>query len=297
MRLPVRQRAQSVSRLKWKKPTSSVRDYLAVRHALSGQVISLAQLVGRPIRDPQGTIVSRVNDVVVRWDGGAAHPPVTGILASVRKGYTFVAVQDALLGQTGVRLRAAKLVVGTPVRAVGDVALARDVLDRQLVDVAGVQVVRAADVYLVNGVNGWELAGVDVGLRALFRRMLPRRWTSATPFRSIDWADLQAFVPRFDETSGVDPSHPAASAGVTGSSIQFASPAADLRRLRAKDVAALLQDLDRPQQAQLAALAEPSEVRQALGKLDPTQLQALLSELDEADRSRLMAMLPPEGSS
>ena len=179
-------------------------------------------------------------------------------------------------------------------RADGDVALARDVLDRQLVDVTGVQVVRAADVYLVNGANGWELAGIDVGQWGLFRRLLPQRWTRPTPDRFIDWADLQAFVPRFDETSGVDPKHPAASAGVTGSSVQLASPAADLHRLRAKDVAALLRDLNRTQQAQLAALAEPSEVAQALRELEPVKLEALLSELDDNDRTRLQALLPPE---
>ena len=294
MTLPRRKWTPSVSPRQWKKPTERVRDHLAVRRALSGQLISLAQLVGRPIRDPQGTIVSRVNDVVVRWDTGATHPLVTGVLADARKGYAFVAARDVLLGQTGVRLRSAKFVVGTPVRADGDVALARDVLDRQLVDVTGVQVVRAADVYLVNWVNGWELAGIDVGQWGLFRRLLPQRWTRPTPDRFIDWADLQAFVPRFDETSGADPNHPAASAGVTGSSVQLASPAADLHRLRAKDVAALLEDLDRPQQAQLAALAQPSEVATALRQLEPAKLEALLSELDDNDRTRLMALLPPE---
>jgi len=294
MTVPRHRRAQSTSPRRWRKPTERVRDHLDVRRALSSQVISLAQLVGRPIRDPQGTMVSRVSDVVVRWDTSAIHPLVTGILADARKGDAFVGVRDILLEQTGVRLRSAKLVVGTPVRAEGDVALARDVLDRQLVDVTGVQVVRAADVYLVNGVNGWELAGIDVGLWALFRRLLPRRCTRATPDRSIDWADLQAFVPRFDDTSGADPNHPAASAGVTGSSVELVSPAADLHRLRAKDVAALLRDLNRSQQAQLAALAEPSEAATALRELEPAKLEALLSELDENDRSRLMALLPSE---
>ena len=232
MRLPGRKRTQGPSARQWKKPAENVRDHLAVRRALSGQLISLAQLVGRPIRDPQGTTVSRMNDVVVRWDTGATHPLVTGILADARKGYAFIAVRDIVLEQTGARLRSSELVVGTPVRGDGDVALARDVLDRQLVDVTGVQVVRAADVYLVNWVKGWELAGIDVGQWGLFRRLLPQRWARPTPDRFIDWADLQAFVPRFDETSSVDPNRPAASAGVTGSSVQLASPAADLHRLR-----------------------------------------------------------------
>ena len=165
--------------------------------------------------------MGRVNDVVVRWDSGAAHPPVVGVLVRAGKRFAFLAVRDLILGQTGVRLRSAKLVVGSPIRRQGDVALAGDVLDR-LVDVAGVQVVRAADVYLVHGVNGWEVAGIDVGLWALFRRLLPPRRSSPRPDRSIDWADLQAFVPPFDETALVDPGDPAASAGTTGSRVQLA---------------------------------------------------------------------------
>ena len=98
MRLSGRKRAQSDSPRRRKRPAENVRDHLAVRRALSGQLISLAQLVGRPIRDPQGTIVSRVNDVVIRWDTGAAHPLVTGILADARKGYAFVASARPLPG-------------------------------------------------------------------------------------------------------------------------------------------------------------------------------------------------------
>jgi hypothetical protein len=253
----------------------------------------LARLVGRPLRDLEEVKVARINDVVVRWDSGAAHPPVIGILATAGKGLAFVAARDLKFGQDEVRLRSAQLVVGAATRQRGDVALVRDVLDRQLVDVEGVQVVRAADVYLVNGIVGWELAGIDVGIWALLRRVLPRLGVSPAPDRAIDWADLQAFVPRFVDTARADPSDPAASAGITGSSVELTSRAAELHKLRAKDVAALLKGLNRTDQAQLAALADPSAVAEVLRGLEPAKLKALLSELDDADRSRLLALLPP----
>lgn len=289
--------AQNGSPPQGRKSAERLRERRNIRRALSGQIISLAQLVGRPIRDAEGVRVGRVRDVVVRWDSGATHPPVVGILVSVGKAITFLESRDLVLGQTGVRLRSAKLVVGSSVRREGDVVLARDVLDRQLVDVAGVQVVRASDVYLVHGVEGWEVAGIDVGLWALCRRILPGRRSSPTPDRSIDWADLQAFVPPFNDAGIIDASNPAASAGKAGSSVQLASRAADLHKLRAKDVAALLENLNRTQQAQLAALADPSTVAEVLRELDPAKLRALLGELDDADRSRLLALLPQENSS
>jgi MgtE intracellular N domain len=279
-----------------KTPAERLQENLAARRAVSGQMISLARLLGRPLRDKRGVRVARIKDVVARWDGGAAHPPVVGVLVSAGKGLAFVAARDLTFGMREVRLRSTQLVVEPATRRQGDVALARDVLDRQLVDVAGVQVVRAADVYLANGIHGWELAGVDVGLWALLRRLVPSSHCSPSPDRAIDWADLQAFVPRFDDTALADPDNPAASAGVAGSSVQLASPAEDLHRLRVNDVAALLEGLNRPQQAQLAALADPSVVAGALRELDPAKLEALLSELDDEDRSRLLGLLPQKDS-
>jgi len=269
---------------------SKLRGRLAARRALSGQLISIAHLVGRPVRDPSGARVGRVSDVIIHWDIGVAHPLVAGILVKVGKGLAFVAAQDVTLRQSDAELRFAQLAVATPVRQEGDVALARDVLDRQLVDLAGVQVVRAADVYLAAVGDGWELGGVDVGLRCLARRLSPRRRRRCPPpDRAIDWADLQAFVPRFPD--GTHSGQPATAAGSVGSSVQLGAPVAEIHKLRAGQVASLLQGLGRQQQAQLTALAESSTAAQALRGLDPGKREAILNELDAADRARLLASL------
>ncbi|HYB80937.1 MAG TPA: hypothetical protein VED43_04650, partial [Mycobacterium sp.] len=170
------------------------------------------------------------------------------------------------------------------------------VLDHQLVDVAGVQVVRASDVYLLNGPNGWELAGIDVGVRSLVRRLLPRRRRCPPVDRVIDWAELHAFVPRFTDTGSVWESGPARAAGAPGSGVQLGDSAAKLKTLRAKEVAAILGDLPRTQQAELAVLAQPAAAAEALARLDPEHREALLAELDEPDRIRLRALLTSHGT-
>lgn len=149
------------------------------------------------------------------------------------------------LEQSSVHLRTQRLLVERPVRRDGGVALARDVLDRQLVDVTGVQVVRAADAYLAKVPEGWELAGIDIGLRPLARRLLPRRRTCPSPGRVIEWADLRAFVPRFADPALPGPSGPATAAGTAGSGVQLGLPARKLHELRAREVAAIIADLGR----------------------------------------------------
>ncbi|MCW2687503.1 MAG: MgtE intracellular region [Mycobacterium sp.] len=100
-------------------------------------------------------------------------------------------------------------------------ALARDVLDRRLVDTPGAQVVRAADVYLVNGPQGWELAGIDVGVRSYGRRLVTRRRACPPPDRVIGWTQLQAFVARFTDTTTPSDSAPTIAAGTPGSGLQL----------------------------------------------------------------------------
>ena len=272
-------------------PGAMWRDRQAVRLALSGELLSLVNLVGSPVIDPAGARVGRVSDIVVRWESGIAHPPVSRVLVSVGSGLAAVAASDVTLTQSQVQMRFSRTTATEPARQDGEVFLARDVLDHQLVDVNGVQVVRAADVYLAKGASGWELAGVDVGVRALLRRVLTKRRTCPPPDRALAWSDLQAFAPRFADEAPPDTAGPAGAASLSGSSIRTTVPAAALHRLRARDVANLLAALDRSSQAQLTGLAGTSAVAEALGDLEPAKKEALLAELDEADRAKLEALL------
>jgi sporulation protein YlmC with PRC-barrel domain len=269
---------------------AALHERIAARRAIAHEVISLAHLLGRRVVNDAGTRVGNVSDIVVRWDAGVSHPPVIAVLARVGSGFAVVDVQDVMLSQNGVRMRSGRKVVSAPVREEGDVALARDVLDRQLVDIAGVQVVRAADVYLLDGPRGWELAGIDVGVRSFGCRLLPKRRICPPPNRVIDWADLQTFVPRFTDTA-LPGKGPAAAAGIIGGGVQLGRPAAELKKLRATDVAAILADLGRGKQAQIAKMAPPLAAVEGLRQLNPAQRDALLAELSAPDRARLQAML------
>jgi hypothetical protein len=265
------------------------------RQDLASELLSLANLVDRPVHGPSGVRVGRVDDVVVRWVSGTPHPPISGILVRVGRGLAMTPVAQLTLTQSSVQLSSSPITVAAPARHEGDVALRRDVLDRQLVDVRGVEVVRAADIYLLKVAQGWELAGVDVGTWALLRRLFPKRHRCPPPDRAVDWADLQAFVPRSPDQSPTGCGGPASAAGTPGGGMQLAYPAAELHRLRAKDVAALLTGLNRRPQAELAAMADPRVVGQVLAELEPAKLDALLAELDENDQARLKALIAETG--
>src|SRR6202035_672239 len=100
--------------------------------------------------------------------------------------------------------------------------------------------------------------------------------------RAVDWADLQSFSPRPGDAGSDDPSGaPAAAAGEVGGSVRLSVPAAELHKLRAPEVAAVLAGLGRRQRAELATMAEPGSVAAALAALDPGVRRALLADLDD----------------
>src|SRR5438046_714073 len=156
----------------------------------SETMIYLSQVLGRPILDLEGERVATLKDVIVRL-GEGDHPPVAGFVARYRRRDFFLPrwrISD--FGEQGVRLSSDILDLRPFTRRDGEVLLAQDVLDKQLIDVDGKRVVRVYDVQLIEAANEWRVTGADVSLIGLWRRLAPafrRRWP---PVEVIDWADV-----------------------------------------------------------------------------------------------------------
>ena len=262
---------------------------------LHGQLISLVGLLHRPILDPDGAPVGHVDDVAIRWTTHDDYPPVVGILTRVGRALVLISIDDADITQTEVRLRTSRVSVDKPVRQAEHMALARDVLDSQLVDISGVQVVRAADVYLVVASDRLRLAGVDVSPRAFFWRVLPFRPAFRPPGRLVGWAQLQAFAPRsVDDPTEPHEEDPTSGAGTVGRPLRLAVSAGELQAMGPVEVARVLPELGRDARSQLVRLAEPLTAAAALESLHPDARDALLSALGPADRTRLEALIAEE---
>lgn len=210
-------------------------------HALRGSLFSLAAVLGTEIVDSQGRSVGRLRDVVVRWTKGGSYPAVTGIVVRAGKRDAVIGARWVeLSGPSSVRLRSSAVYARGTDRHPADVALAHDVLDRQVVDAEGVQIVRPSDVYLATVDGRIDLVGIEVGLRALLRRLGPKRIRSHfRPARVIDWATIRSFSPsRRDGATSAG--RRTDLAGQTGSGLVLDGAAGAVRRLRASDIEAAL---------------------------------------------------------
>jgi magnesium transporter len=203
------------------------------------ELLSVAGAVGSPVYDGSGKRVGTLDDIVVRWDPAEPHPPLAGAIVRVRHRHSFVprdAIADLLRDE--MRLEG-PLEHRQPEQQPWLVALAHDVLDRQIVDVDGADVVRVSDLVLGRLPDGLRLVGTDVSARTLLRRLGPaslRR--KVVPERVYDWASVAAFSAR--------------GAGEAGSVLRLTNVAARLRERGPADVNALLADLPTDERAQLA---------------------------------------------
>jgi hypothetical protein len=249
--------------------------------AVRDAVVSLAGLVGRPVRNQGGAEIGRLVDVVCRWSGDETYPPVTGLVVRVGRRLAFVdasAIQT--IEHTQVLLETARLDLTDFAPRPGEVTLADQVLDHQLVDVDGVQVIRAADLYLAPLFGRFCLVGVDISPQSLLRRLGPARWRhTPTPDRVIDWGAIQPF----DETEkGEAPE------------VRLRTTNEGLERLRPGELADLLEDLMRPERQRLLDSLTPEEAADALEEMDPEELASLLREAEPTQAAQLLGAMEPD---
>lgn len=255
---------------------------LLANRAVADALVSTAGLVGRPVRNRAGSEVGRLLDLVVRWQG-EPYPPVTGVVVRVGRRKAYVPVDQVReLAADHVTLDSSRLDLRDFQRRAGEVILNADVVDHQLVDVDGVRVVRASDLYLARVSGVYRLVGVDVGFQTLLRRLGPSRWRRRpTPDRVIDWGAIQPF-------------------GTTGTKVgppgpmRLHTPNQALRRLRPSELADLLEELGREERQELLAQLEPETAADALEEMEPDELGALLRESTTEQAAGLLAEMEPD---
>jgi CBS domain-containing protein len=244
-------------------------------------LVSLAGLIGRPVRDGDGDPLGRVADVVAHWNTAEAYPPMSGVIVRVGARRAFVPANEiATVGQREVILATARLDLRDFTARDGETALAAQVLDHQLVDIDGARVVRAADLYLATIGTEVRLVGVDVGFGSLLRRLGPARWrTRPTPEAVIDWASVHSFDP---------------DAGPGRGGMRLTRHRGELNTLRPAELADLLEDLGRRERHELLELVEPDTAADALEEMDAQQLRQLLAESDTTTAASLVARMEPD---
>jgi magnesium transporter len=274
-------------------------------------MIYLSQVLGRPILDLEGERVATLKDVIVRL-GEGDHPPAAGFLARYQRRDFFLPrwrISD--FGEHGVRLNSDILDLRPFMRRDGEVLLARDVLDKQLIDVDGKRVVRVNDVQIIEAANDWHVTGADVSLLGLWRRLAPAFLRSTRPVEVIDWADVgylatDAATVQLKSHRGKLARLPPVEIARLAEAFSYQqgaeivesldddTAAETLEEMAAERQAQIIGDMDEERAADILERMSPDEAADVLGDLPEEKAEDLLNLMQDDEQSEVAELLPYE---
>jgi sporulation protein YlmC with PRC-barrel domain len=247
-------------------------------------VLSLSQVTGQEVVGPNGEVVGRVRDLTARLDDEAGPELVERILVRRNRGTDLLLPWAAAesFEPTGVRIHgfddSTMFAITSTTDALADdeILLVRDVLDTQIIDIAGQRMARVADAVLNRCADGrLELVGVEVGFGAVLQRFGLRRLASRCREDVVAWTDLHLTSER-------------------GHAVQLATPRSAVHHLDAAGLAALISRLDVESATEVLAVREPRIAADAVRTAHPAVGERLLRAVPHKTAEQIMAAMPVE---
>jgi len=242
----------------------------------------ISEILKKPVLDPKGDELGRVKDfVVVR---GEPLPKISSIIIERKKG--LLNLPWTVLNIFNKRIISAN-VYGEALQSYEldekDLLLVRDILDKQIVDVNGVKVVRVNDVKLEGYDTEAVVIAVDVGMRGILRRLgferggedLMRLFKKHLPYNLISWNYIQPFEPKLTK-------------------ISLTVPRQMLSELHPADIADIISQVSHKQGATFFKDLDVDVAAEALSELKPETQVDIITGMDTDKAADIIEEMPPD---
>lgn len=277
-------------------------------------MLFLNDILHKPVLDSQGEKIGVLEDLVI--SGHEAFPVVTGVVVALHKRRTLPrgpAEPDRLVVPWKQMSSLCEELISTnePLASLhsaapgtSDVYLARDLLDKQIVDTDGHRMVRVNDLKLTQVKGGLRLLGADISGQAFLRRLLPFRfseqlvsWNYVAPLTAMP-SQVKLTVPQ----SRLSSLHPADLADL----IERMNPGAAADALENLDVEVAADALEEVLDAYKADIVEEMETSVAadvleampadeaadiVGDLSDDRAQEILAEMQPSEAAEVKELL------
>lgn len=277
-------------------------------------MLYLSQILMRPVFDAGNEKIAAISDILVKY-GSDEYPPVIGLVARFRRRDVFIPFRSvAEIGIFGARMSSATLDLTPFERRSGEVLLAKDVLDNQLIDVDGKRVVRVNDVQMIDAGDLWRVSGADVSLKGFLRRLMPKGfYGSNRPVEVIDWADVgylatdtaTVTVQLKSSKDKLSRLHPVEIAQLAESlspthrteiveSLDNETAADTLEEMSTEAQARILEEMDEERAADILEEMSPDDAVDVLGELSDEKAEELFNLMEDEERADVAELLPYE---
>lgn len=230
-------------------------------------MLRLTDEIGQEVLGADGHVLGRVRDLSV----GVSNPVplVQRMLVRGRRRQTTLVPWDAIESFEHTSVQLAAGAVTEPVErdrlglANDELLLVRDVLDTQIVDIAGQRLVRVGDVLLARREDErLTMVAVEVGAGAVVRRLGLHHLGDRLAERAVRWSDLHLTSAR-------------------GHRVQLDTPISRVHQLGPAELAALVGLVAPHHAAQVLKDLPPERVSDALLVLPPAEADALLAHVEQ----------------
>jgi CBS domain-containing protein/sporulation protein YlmC with PRC-barrel domain len=245
----------------------------------------LSVLIGRPVVDVDCVPVGTLEDVIAATRADMTHPQLQAIVVRSGKQETTIPMdQVAVLLAPTIPLSRRKADLTPYAHTEQDLYLARDVLDKQIIDIHGVRVVRVNDLEIARVNSHFYVANVDIGRMGILRRLLPGL---ASRLESGGGRPRTGAAISWDHVELLPGNQP----------MRLKVPGDKISELHPADLAEIISDLARPESDKLLETLDAGKVADTLEEVEPDFQARLLETMpDEKVADVLEEMAPDEAA-
>uniref|UniRef100_A0A7C9N7U5 CBS domain-containing protein n=1 Tax=Muribaculaceae bacterium Z82 TaxID=2304548 RepID=A0A7C9N7U5_9BACT len=249
-------------------------------------MLYLSQMIGEPVVDSSGERLGTISDLAIST--GEVFPRITSLafkgpgnvpfMISWRKYVDTFDDDGIVLGVDAHDIRFSYL-------QPDEVLLARDLMNRQIVDTQGLKVVRVNDLKLSQSGTQLRLLGAEVGIRGILRGLHPLVEKAAVGAAKLFRKKIDEQIIAWNYMDLLDRDL---------SEVQLSVTHKRLDELHPADVADILEQLDPQQRANVFQHLDDAQATEAISEMEDEFQADFIEDLDEARAAGLLGSMDPD---
>lgn len=249
-------------------------------------MLYLSQMLGRPVVDSTGEKIGTIADLAIST--GEVFPRITS-LAFLGPGKTPFMISWRKyveeFDEDGITLGVESHNIRFSYLQPDEILLARDLLNRQIVDTQGMKVVRVNDLKLSESGSQLRLLGAEVGLRGILRGLAPWLERAVVAVSKLFGKKIDEQIIAWNYMDLLDRDL---------SEVQLSVTHKRLDELHPADVADILEQLDPQQRANVFQHLDDAQATEAISEMEDEYQADFIEDLDEARAAGLLGQMDPD---
>ena len=250
-------------------------------------MIYLSQMVGTPVVDSEGEQIGTVNALGIAT--GEVFPRVTALAFQGPERTPFMISWRKYVAEFSadeVRLKVPSTDIRFSYLQPNEVLIARDLLNKQIVDTRGMKVVRVNDLKLSDTGTTLRLLGAEVGARGILRSLSPALEGLALRVSKAFGRDIPEQVIAWNYMDLLDRDL---------SDVKLSVSHKTLDELHPADIADIIEQLDPRLRAQVFAQLDDAQAAEAMAELDDDEMAArIVEDMDAAEAATMLSEMDPD---